>query len=52
MNKTLCAMWCIAALVNLLVFLTSGFDYYDLLIAALEGLLAWDCYENYKRNGA
>lgn len=50
-NKTLCIMWCFAAIMSLIGFFTSGFDSDDLLIAALDGLLAWDRYQDYKREG-
>lgn len=51
MNKTLAIMWLVVAAVNLLGFIFLG-DFDDLTIAALEVLLAWDRYEDYKREGA
>jgi hypothetical protein len=51
MNKTLAIMWLVVAAVNLLGFIALG-DFDDLTIAALEVLLAWDHYEDYKRKGA
>lgn len=52
MNKIMCIMWCIAAIMSLVGFFTLGFDSDNLLIAALDGLLAWDRYQDYKREGA
>lgn len=52
MNKTMCVMWCFAAGMSLISYFTTGFDHSNLTIAALEGLLAWDRYLDYKREGA
>lgn len=52
MNKTMCIMWCVAAVMSLIGFFTLGFDSDNLLIAALDGLLAWDRYQDYKRESA
>lgn len=50
MNKTMFYLWLIAATANLLAFATGGsFD--KLMIAALEGLLAWDRYDDWKKEG-
>lgn len=51
MYKTLFVMQLIAAAMNLISFFAFGFDYDKLLIAVLEGLLAWNNYDNYKRDG-
>ena len=52
MNKTMCIMWCVAAVMSLISYFTMGFDHSDLTIAALDFLLAWDRYQDYKREGA
>lgn len=52
MNKTLCIMWCVAGIMNLTSYFTMGFDPSDLTIAALEFLVAWDRYQDYKRESA
>lgn len=52
MNIILAWGWAILAAINLVTYIIDGFaDFDSLHIAMLQGLLAWDRYDDYKREG-
>ena len=48
-SKLLCILWCFAAIVSVAAYFVSDYDIDKLLIAGLEGVLAFDNYVDYKR---